>query len=89
MDSTPPSVSPLTSHKHKKKHTHAPPPPNPPKKKQNAADLMDSTFGLAPRGYAITSHRLLELLSVNVIPVILQVRGLGLGLGLCWRSSGL
>lgn len=35
---------------------------------------MNTTFGLAPRGYAITSHRLLELLSVNAIPVILQVR---------------
>lgn len=36
-------------------------------------DLMNATFGLAPRGYGISSYRVLELMSMNVIPVILQV----------------
>ena len=37
-------------------------------------DLINTTFGLAPRGYGPTSYRLIELLSLNVIPVILQDR---------------
>jgi len=35
-------------------------------------ELLNTTFGLAPRGYGPTSYRLLELLALGVIPVILQ-----------------
>jgi hypothetical protein len=38
----------------------------------NYTDLMNTTFGLAPRGWGISSYRIVELLAVNAIPIILQ-----------------